>query len=77
MITDICSKCHEDGLHCKCDQFHPNLPNFIIQKGIVVNENEIKSLIDYFYKRAGYISPEFDQEVLNFIKRLDNYGTIK
>jgi len=25
-ITDICSKCGLDGLHCSCDQFHPNIP---------------------------------------------------
>ena len=24
--TQICSKCHEDFMNCKCEQFHPNIP---------------------------------------------------
>jgi hypothetical protein len=24
-LSGICSKCHEDFLNCKCEQFHPNV----------------------------------------------------
>lgn len=24
-LTDLCSRCGEDGLNCKCEQFHPNI----------------------------------------------------
>ena len=24
-MPELCSKCHEDFMNCKCDMFHPNL----------------------------------------------------
>jgi hypothetical protein len=65
-VSGICSYCKENWHHCKCDQFHPIEP-------FTISTEEIESLQLYFYKRAGYISAEFDQPVLDFIKRLDDY----
>jgi hypothetical protein len=25
VLPGICSKCHEDFMNCKCEQFHPNV----------------------------------------------------
>lgn len=61
----ICTKCRENFFNCKCSQFFPNEP-------FTLTKEEIIALKEYFYKRAGYISAEFDEVVLQVIKRLDN-----
>lgn len=71
-MKGICTRCHEDFMNCKCEQFHPSQCDIPI-KGLFLSEDEIKALIDYFYQRAGYISPEFDPMVIAFTKRLDDY----
>ena len=63
MIEGICSHCKEDFNNCKCEQFHPNV--------LLIDKDEAQALYDYFLKRAGYISPEFDEAVLKFVKRLE------
>ena len=63
----ICSYCRNDFFNCRCDTFHP-----IEEKVFKLNKREVEALLDYFYKRAGYISAEFDPMVLNIIKRMDN-----
>lgn len=35
---------------------------------------EVLALREYFYKRAGYISPEFDGELFPLLKKLDYYA---
>lgn len=58
-----------------------NLPSNTIEvptpKGkdllLVLDKDEALALNDYFLKRAGYVSHEFDQKVIDFNKRLDNY----
>jgi hypothetical protein len=35
--------------------------------------DEVKALYDYFIKRAGYISYEFDLPMIVLIKRLNQY----
>jgi hypothetical protein len=37
---------------------------------LCLSEEEVIALYDYFIKRAGYISYEFDMSVLELIKRL-------
>lgn len=41
--------------------------------GFILTEEEVKALYDYFYKKAGYISYEFDYLIILLIKRLDNH----
>jgi hypothetical protein len=43
------------------------------KKLLVIKEEEALALNDYFLRRAGYISHEFDQPVIEFNKRLDRY----
>lgn len=38
-----------------------------------LTNNELVALQDYFLKRAGYISHEFDSVVLDVIKKIDDY----
>jgi hypothetical protein len=35
-----------------------------------LSDDELKSLLEYFVKRAGYISYEFDHEIWKLIKRM-------
>jgi len=43
------------------------------EKFLVLTQEEAIALNDYFLKRAGYVSHEFDQTVIDFNKRLDRY----
>lgn len=40
---------------------------------ILLDKEDAEKVYDYFLKRAGYISNEFDQPVLDFIKRLEEF----
>lgn len=40
---------------------------------MILSNEEIKALLEYFYKRAGYISHEFDPIVIEIIRRMENY----
>lgn len=42
-------------------------------KLLVLRIDEALALSEYFLKRAGYVSHEFDQKVIDFCKRLDKY----
>lgn len=42
-LTDLCSKCGENGMNCKCDQFHPN-----IEKEYGFTLDELKTLFHLF-----------------------------
>lgn len=64
----ICSKCQKDFMECQCTQFYPN-----IQEKFELTQEEVVALLDYFVKRAGYISHEFDSPVHEIIKRLNNF----
>lgn len=66
--NEVCSNCRRGFMYCRCEQYHPP-----ITKSLELTEDEVCSLIDYFYHRAGYISPEFDMKVLNLIKRMDEF----
>lgn len=44
---------------------------------IILNKKDIETLLDYFYKRAGYISPEFDEALLELIKNLFKFNNGK
>jgi len=39
-----------------------------------LSDDEFKSLLEYFMKRAGFISYEFDQPVWHLIKRMNEYN---
>ena len=45
----------------------------MIRHSFYLTEEEAKVLYDYFLNRAGYISREFDEKVLELIKRLREY----
>lgn len=64
-----CIKCGEDFLNCCCEQFHPNM----VEQDFLLDRKEISALLDYFYKRAGYLSYEFDMEVHRVVKRMEDY----
>lgn len=59
----VCSKCKEGFLTCKCPEFHPNTK-------FELDEKECKEILEYFTKRAGYISHEFDSGVHKIIRRM-------
>ncbi len=50
---------------------HPNL--------FFLTEAEVKALDDYFFNRAGYISFEFDHEVIKIVRRIREHikGSVK
>lgn len=74
MLEQICSRCGENGLNCKCEMFHPNVNTMIINETLfVLSKQEVQALHDYFYHRAGWISPEFDSIVNDIIKRIDKW----
>lgn len=60
-------------MNCKCEQFHPNLPEIKVINGLFITDPEIKELLYYFVYTAGYISYEHDAGIHTFIKRLQDY----
>lgn len=87
-LLAICSHCNLNGYECRCDRFHPNVPMHVtglpseniaknieikVDKDFKLNKEERQSILDYVYKRAGYISPEFDKEFLDLIKRIEEF----
>jgi hypothetical protein len=63
----LCTKCKEDFFNCRCEQFHPNED----ESYFTLNRKEVEALREYFLKRAGYISYEFDPIIHDIIKRLN------
>jgi len=39
-------------------------------------EDEFRALYDYFIKRAGYISPEFDLPIWKLFRRMEKYNEL-
>lgn len=75
--TQVCSKCHEDFMNCKCDSFHPNVstikiidPPQEIQYGYPFTLNELKAI----YKLVEHMYIPYENEdahkVMNKIMRI-------
>ena len=67
--SGYCSRCGCGFLKCECESFHPNYS----ENRFSLSDNEVLAFYNYFLKRAGYISPEFDSEVLKIIKKIENF----
>ncbi len=70
MLKGACSHCGQGFMSCTCDAFHPNI-------GFILTEREALALLLYFEERAGYISHEFDSEVIEIIRKLREFNKDK
>lgn len=72
--TQLCSKCHEDFMNCKCENFHPNIPTHSFEKNlhapiscnICGEEERFHTNIESNCPRCGYnqrTTIEIEQEV--------------
>ena len=57
-------------MNCRCDSFHPPINE---ENAYAISYETLLALREYFFKRAGYISHEFDPLVHEFVTKMDKW----